>query len=199
MKGINEFIIEIGKAFNNTLEYGSLKLYTDHKTKQQEQSNRNGKVISIPAKGESKIEKDALVIIDPTVLFEQIYNGKVQESQFLVNREKGWYRVTPDMVLLYKNPNKENYIGHLNNLFVTPIKDDVTKIGSIYIPKSTSEQESLANVEISNEEMMTVEGIYAGDQIYYNPKAVWKFNVEGKECILIKNFHVLGKKELENV
>lgn len=198
MKGINEFIIEIGQAFNNTLEYGSLKLYTDHKTKQQEQSNRKGKVISIPAKGESEIEIDAEVIIDPTVLFEQTYNGKTQESQFIVNKAKGWYRVTPEMVLLYKNPNKENFTGHKNNLFVTPIVDDVTKIGSIYIPKSVNDQESVAKVEISNEEMITEEDINSGDHIYYNTKAEWKFNIEGEEYILIKNFHVLGKKELDN-
>lgn len=198
MKGINEFIIEIGKAFHNTLEHGSLKLYTDHKTKQQEQSNRKGKVISIPAKGECSIEVQADVIIDPTVLFEQVYGGKVQESQFLVNKAKGWYRVSPEMVLLYKNPNKENYLAHKNNLFVTPVKDDVTKIGSIYIPKPVNDQESIARVEISNEEMINEEDIHSGDHIYYNTKAEWKFNIEGKEFILIKNFHVLGKKEAEN-
>ena len=193
MTGIHEFIVEIGDAFHNTLEYGSLKLYTDHRTQQQEQSNRKGKIISTPLKVETDIQEGAEVIIDPTVLFEQYYHGKAQESRYLVDKEKGWYRVTPDMVLTYKNPDATDVLGNKENLLVQPIDDTVEKIGSIFLAKPKNQQESVAVVLITNKEMQE-EGVTEGVHIYYNKKANWKFNFEGQDCVLLKNFHVLGIK-----
>lgn len=194
MTGIHEFIVEIGQAFHNTLEYGSLKLYTDHRTQQQEQSNRRGKIISTPLKVKTDIKEGAEVIIDPTVLFEQYYQGKAQESRYLVDREKGWYRVTPDNVIAYRNPDATEFLGHKENLLVQPIDDTVEKIGSIYLAKPENQQESIAVVILTNKELLEEDDITEGVQIYYNKKANWKFEFEGQECVLLKNFHVLGTK-----
>jgi len=198
MKGVHEFIIEIKQAFDNTIEYGSLKLHTDHRTKQQEQSNRKGVVISLPMSQSTHIKQGAEVIIDPTVLFKQVYNGEMEDSRFLVDKEKGWYRVLPDMVLLYKNPRDKEFSGSKQNLFIKPIKDEVTKIGSIFIPKPENEQESLGEVVHGNKEISEVEGINKGAVIFYKKDRKWEFDIEGEKLVFIRNVDVLGVKQRQN-
>lgn len=198
MKGVQEFIIEIKEAFDNTIEHGSLKLHTDYRTKQQEQSNRKGTVISLPMSKKTDVKQGAEVIIDPTVLFQQVFNGEMEDSRFLVDKDKGWYRVTPDMVLLYKNPEDKEFSGNKMNLFIKPIKDEVTKIGSIYLPKPENEQESLGEVIYANKELRDVEGVNAGDIVYYKKDRKWKFDVNEEELVFLRNIDVLGVKELHN-
>jgi co-chaperonin GroES (HSP10) len=193
MTGIKEFIIEVGRAFNNTLQYGSLELYTDHRARQQEQSNRIGKVISKPLTINSEIEVGAEVLIDPTVLFEQVYENKVQESRFIVDRDKGWYRVTPDMIILYRNRNEETFLGNKQNLLVEPINDEITKVGSIYLAKPEEQQEHTAIVAVANKELIA-QGINTGDTIYYNKKAKWEYEFQGKKYLYLQNFYVFGKQ-----
>ena len=196
MTGVNEFIIEIGDAFDNTIKHGSLELYKDHRTSQQEQSNRNGTVVCLPINGESDVQVGAEVIIDPTVLFQQTYKGKTQDSQFLVDREKGWYRVSPQMLLVYKNPNETNYTGYKDNLFAEALKQEEVRVGSIYLPKAKNELEGVAVVAISNKELIDIEDIKQGSVIYYQLNREWEFELEGKTYLYLKNIYVLGKKEV---
>jgi hypothetical protein len=56
MKGFREFIIEVGAAFTNTIKHGDLELYVDYRHRQQEQSNRYGKVISLPMWSDTDIK-----------------------------------------------------------------------------------------------------------------------------------------------
>ena len=196
MRGINEFIIEIGEAFSNTLKHGSLELYVNHLTRQQEQSNRKGVVVGLPAKVETNIEVGAEVVIDPTVLFQQNYNNTgVQESIYLVDKEKGWYRLTPDMVILYKNPGQKEWMGNKENLFAEPIKNEEKKTESgLIIPTPQKEVEGMAKVVFPNRILIDEEDIVSGDVVYFNKEANWRFNIDGKEYLYLRNSHLLGKK-----
>lgn len=192
MKAINEFIIEVGKAFKDTISHGSLELYANHITQQNELSNRFGKVINLPMAINSEIEIGAEVIIEPTVLFKQVYRGKEQESRFLVNKQKGWYRLTPDMIILYKNPGKE-WQGHNNNLFVEPIEQVEQKTASgIIIPEDKKRKDAYATVAYLNEKLKK-EDIQVGDKICYPAENKFEFEFQGKTYLYLKNMHVLGK------
>lgn len=195
MKGLNEFIVEIGKAFKNTITHGSLELYTDYRTKQHEQSNRRGKIVGLPMHKDTIVKEGAEVIIDPTVLFKQTYRGKTQKSQFLVNEEKGWYRVTPDMIILYKNPG-EQWMGHRMNLFVTPLKNEVKKTDSgIFLPTPKNDTEGYATVAFGNKELEEVEGVVPGDIIFYPKDRKWEFEMEGEKYLYLRNIDVLAKRD----
>lgn len=191
MKGLNEFIIEIGKAFSDTISHGSLTLYTDYRTKQHEQSNRTGKVVSIPMQFETDVKPGAEVLIDPTVLFRQSYRKKEQESQFLVNKEKGWYRVEPNMIILYKNPGEE-WKGHLHNLLVDPITDENEETDSgLFIGKEKLKH-SYAKVAFVNSEMES-QGVSPGDVIAYPTEMDWPFELEGKKYLYLRSRDLLAK------
>lgn len=191
MKGLNEFIIEIGNAFHNTLKHGTLELYTDFKGKEQEQSNRVGKVINIPMQMESDIKVGAEVLIEPTVLFSQHYRGKEQKSQFLVNEEKGWYRVEPMMVILYKNPG-EDWRGHQMNLLVEPVESPKDKLNhGLYLGKS-EEAFEYAKISFINNEMER-QNVKVGDTIIFPKEMKWPFELEGKNYLYLRNRDILGK------
>jgi co-chaperonin GroES (HSP10) len=196
MQGFNEFIIEVGKAFRDTVKHGSLELYIEYSHRQQEQSNRYGKVISLPMKEQTDIEVGAEVIIDPTVLFEQVYQGKLQESRFLVDAEKGWYRVTADMIILYKNPNQERYFGHRFNLFGTPIKTELKQTASgIVLTKALNQTENMIEVAYANKDLIEKEGINVGDRVHHVPNRTWMFELEGKQYLYLRNMDLLAKAE----
>jgi co-chaperonin GroES (HSP10) len=198
MKGFNEFIIEVGQAFNNTIKHGSLELYVDHRHRQQEQSNRKGKVISQPMCEETDVEVGADVIIDPTVLFEQVYGGKMQESRFLVNAEKGWYRVTSDMIILYKNPNETEYLGHKQNLFGTSeLVEETEKQTASGILLTTQERQvkNIVTIDFANKELIEVEGIKAGDKVHHVPNRTWLFELDGRKYLYLRNVDLLAKVE----
>jgi co-chaperonin GroES (HSP10) len=196
MHGINEYIIEVGKAFNDTMKHGSLELYTDYRHRQQEQSNRLGKVINVPLCEDSDLQIGADVIIDPTVLFEQTYGGKMQASRFLVNEEKGWYRVTADMIILYKNPNETEYLGHRQNLFGIPVKTEVpTTASGILLTTKTEITHNIIEVAFPNKELIDNEGINKGDKVHHVPNRTWMFEVEGKSYLYLRNIDLLAKIE----
>lgn len=195
MQGLNEFIVEIGKAFQDTIKHGSLELYTEYCTKQHEQSNRKGSVISLPMQIASDVLEGAKVIIDPTILFQQTYRGKTQKSQYLVNEEKGWYRLSPDMILLYKNPGQTEWCGHKENLFVKPLKpiEKKSKAG-IVNPFPEKQINGVAEVCFSNQKLREEESIGKGDIIFYPKKLHWPFEIEGEQYLYLRNIDILGKR-----
>ncbi len=194
MEGLNEFIVEVGKAFRDTIKHGTLELYTEYLSKQQEQSNRQGIAISLPLQVDSEIEEGAEVIIDPTVLFQQTYKGKMQESRYLVNKEKGWYRLTPDMIILYKNPGDTEWSGHRQNLFVKLIKDEdqVTESG-IIIGIKKGPKKGIGEVAFSNKELREDYGVNTRDIVYFPSDLSWEFELEGEKYVYVRNFDLLAK------
>ncbi len=195
MEGLSEFIIEIGKAFSDTIKHGSLELIVDYRVRQQEQSNRIGKVVSVPMQVETKILPGAEVVIDPTVLFEQTYRGKLQKSQFLVDENKGLYRVENGMVLIYKNPSDDRWYGNKRNCFVKPLEENKNETKSgLFIPKPKNDLEGYAEVVFINKELESW-GIKEGDIIFYKKDRKWKFQLGDQEFLYLQNDVVLGKSE----
>ncbi len=194
MKGFREFIIEVGAAFTNTIKHGDLELYVDYRHRQQEQSNRYGKVISLPMWSDTDIKVGSEVIIDPTVLFQQVYNGQLKASKFLVDEKKGWYRVTSDMIILYKNPEQTEFLGHKQSLFVTPIKTKVQELVSgIILNKYVKETQNIAQVAFSNKLLIEDEGINVGDKVHHVPNRTWMFELAGKQYLYLRNMDLLAK------
>ena len=194
MKGLDEFIVEIGKAFKDTIKHGSLELYTDYRTAQQEQSNRRGVIISTPMQVETDIEPGCEVLIDPTILFKQVYRGKMQESRFLVDEEKGWYRVDASMIIVYRNPGG-NWKGCGENLLVKAVKAEEKETASgIILPKSQDEMDGYAEVVYPNEELLE-QGVVPGDVIYFPKNKKWEFELEGQTYLYLRNKDILAKRE----
>lgn len=125
MKGISHFIIEVKNPFKDTIDVGAVKLFVDKKISRDRASNRFGKIISLPVFGDETILKEGYeIIFDATILYQQIYKEGVQESIHLVNKEKSWYKIESDLIILYREKKSASWKGYKDNLMVSFIKED---------------------------------------------------------------------------
>lgn len=123
MQGINHFILEVEKAFNDTIEVGDIELFIDKKISRDRAANRFGTIVNIPAQGKTILKKGYQVIFDATILYRQIYKEGVQESIHLVDKEKSWYKIEPDMIVLYRENDTAEWKGYGDNLMVSFITE----------------------------------------------------------------------------
>ena len=194
MQGINEFIIEIKQAYSETIKTKSgLEIYANKDFSFAELSNRIGRIISVPALAETEIKEGDEVFIDPSILYEQTYRGEKQESVFLVDREKGWYRIEPRIIVLFKKDGE--WRGNLNNLLIERIEIPQEEIKPSIIITETPKvkyEKNKAKVKYSNT-YLEQQNIKNGDAIYYDDTmgiSVWLNEVEYH---WIRNEFVLGK------
>ena len=65
-------------------------------------ANRIGIVKATPYLFEGVIKEDYQVLIDPTILYEQIFRDVKQESIHLVDRDKMLFKISPNLIVLYR-------------------------------------------------------------------------------------------------
>lgn len=194
MRGIHEFIIEIKVTYNKTFKTESgLELYANKDFSADRLSNRVGKVISTPLLLESEIKEGFEVMIDPTVLYEQCYLGAKQESIFLVDREKMWFRIEPRLIILYRENKLSKWKGFLENLLVEPIKKPEPKRNIIFTIEEVEKYEKgKAKIVYPN---VNIE-VETNDKVAIDPSGGVPFWINGKEFWWVRNVDVLGKFEL---
>lgn len=200
MQGLHEYIIEIPEALKNSIELsGGTKLYVDPTFNQQKWSNRIGKVISKPIKIDSEIEKGDEVLIIDTVLFSRLDKKKGRvKSHFLLDEEKGWYRVPKGLIVMYRKANKD-WSCYLNNILLEPVFEKKETGSGLVIPDVTYQKEvryqntkkQYGKVAFINSALRE-SGVKEGDIVYYRPDVDYKFSLEGKEYYHIQNEDVLA-------
>lgn len=196
MKGIHEFIIEIKVTYNSTFKTeGGLELYANKDFSADRLSNRVGKVISTPFLLDSAIQEGYEVMIDPTVLYEQCYLGNKQESIFLVDKEKMWFRIEPRLIILYRENENSKWKGFLENLLVKPIKKPEPKMTILFTLEQVEKYEKgKAHVVFPNAENEKLD-VKEGDEIAINPNGGVSFWLDGVEFFWLRNIDILGKYE----
>ena len=191
MQGVREYIIKIEQAFKDEIKLKSgLELKVVSKLDQPKYSNRIGEVISTPARGDNHIEKGSKVLIDPTVLFKQIYRGQYQESMFLVDKEKGYYRVEPNMVIMYQKDNTWYCNNH--NVLIEPIYTEVDFNSGIYLNPIKKLKKNYGKIAYINKKLLE-EGLKVGDEVIHVSNREFEFEFEGNIYFQMRDVDVLAK------
>lgn len=192
-KSLRNFIVQTDSAFNDsfTTESG-LTLYADKRLSAQRLSNRIVKVLELPALMEGcEIKPGYELMIDPTVFFTQNYDGRGdEENSFMVDKQKGIYKVEPGMVVLYRETSDAEWKAFGQNIMVE-IQQDITDkmAGELVIGKEIKEKIKVLYVNSSLKE----EGIQPGDEIAIQRGFEVSFWIEGKEYFWVDSVHVLAK------
>lgn len=191
MKGIHDFIVEITEQFSEKYKTaGGLELYVNKDISAERVSQRIAKVINIPYRHETVIKIGYEVLIDPSILYQQIYQGKKQDSIHIVDKEKGWFKLAPKEIILYRKDKSEDWTAYLSNNLVEPIdeKKEELKSSIIIIPDSTKTQlRDRAKAVYVNDEL----GCEKGDLLAIVDAGI-PYWMEGKEYWWVRNSDVVA-------
>lgn len=195
MKGLHDFIIELKKPLNDTFKTESgAEFYANKDFSVDRLSNRVAKVVSVPLFLESEIKDGYEVMIEPTILHKQIFQGVKQDYTSYVDRSKMHFRVTPNMIVLYRKDANTEWRGFGKNVLVEPIKQETAQVKSsvLIIPETVNEtkyKKERVKLIYAN---TTIEerGAKQGDEVIIDPLGGIKFWIDGKEFWWLMNNHV---------
>lgn len=170
MQGISHFIIEIKDPFKDKIEVGNVELYIDKRIMRERSANRFGVVVNSPAMGcDNPLPEGTEVLIDPTALYRQLYKEGEQESIHLVYTKKMYYKVEPDMIVLYRESAESEWKGYKDNLVVSFIeKEKEVSFGLILTPVKETVSKGKAIVKYRNA-FLESQGIENGQEVFINP------------------------------
>lgn len=193
MKGISHFIIEVKNPFKDTIEVGAVKLFVDKKISRDRASNRFGKIISLPVFGKETILKEGYeIIFDATILYQQIYKEGVQESIHLVNKEKSWYKIESDLIILYRENEISEWKGYKDNLMVSFIKEESKVFSGILTGPAKEKLVKGKAIVKYNNDFLEEQGVINGQEIFINPSCGIPFFFKNETVYWIRSKDVLA-------
>jgi co-chaperonin GroES (HSP10) len=193
MKGISHFIIEVKNPFKDTIEVGAVKLFVDKKISRDRASNRFGKIISLPVFGKETILKEGYeIIFDATILYQQIYKEGVQESIHLVNKEKSWYKIESDLIILYRKNESAAWKGYKDNLMVSFIKEESKVFSGILTGPAKEKLVKGKAIVKYNNDFLEEQGVINGQEIFINPSCGIPFFFKKETVYWIRSKDVLA-------
>ena len=195
MQSIREFIIELQQPLNETFKTeGGIELYGDKDFSVDRLSNRIAKVISTPLFHKTEIKAGYEVMIEPTILYRQIYQGVKQDYTSLIDKSNMFFKVTPNMIILFRENDTCEWQGNLENVMVEPIEEVEPVISTfLIIPKSANKKYKKERVKLmyANTEIKE-QGAKNGDEVIINPMGGVKFWIEGKEYWWMRNCDIFA-------
>jgi len=199
IRGIYNYIIEQKTAYSTTFKTESgLELYGDKRFLAHKLANRTCTVVNTPMSEESEIKPGYEVMIDPSIYTSiTTETGGERANPNLIDKAKGWYKIEPDIIVLYRKDEQSEWKGNKRNLVVEYIKEDEKTSNSLIIQTVKSEnKKGVARVKYSNTEMEGY-GVNNGDEILFGDDYNIPFPIDGKEYYWMNNSAVIGKKEVE--
>ena len=200
MKSIHNFIVHIPNRYNETFKTESgLEMYGDSRWSAKEMANTIVKVIEIPCNYKGIIQKGFEVLIDPTVVFNQVYQKTgVAESHHLIDKEKGLYRVEPSLIILYRKDAEEDWRGHDTNLIAERIKEEEVpeeKSSIIFLPSEKPTHKKGEVKVVYGNRTLEVQGVFDGDTVYVTDLYGVDFFMDGKKYVWFRTNYVNALKE----
>jgi co-chaperonin GroES (HSP10) len=199
MKSIRDFIVHIPNRYQETFKTESgLELYGDHRWTSKEQANTVVKVVEIPCNYKGNIKKGYEVLIDPTIVFNQMYQKTgVAESHHLIDKDNNYYKVGQSMIILYRKDDKDTWKGHADNIVTEQIKEDLKQVKqsiiiSLETPKNTFKK-GIVKVVYANE-FLNSQDVFNGDIIYVDEMYGVNVFVDGKKYVWYNTRYVIAKK-----
>ncbi len=203
MRGLQEYIIENTDVLKKEVEFSTGdKLYVDPTFDQRNWTNRICKVISTPVKHDSPIDIGDEVLVIDTVLFTHVgKNMAHKKSQFLMDEEKGWYRIPRNLIVMYRKKGDE-WKCYGQNLLVEPIPEKMeTDSGLIIVDVDYKKEQREKNTKKQHGKVVFINndledlGVEIGDVIVYKDQVDYRFKLDGEVFFHLENVDVLGKVE----
>lgn len=198
MKGLNDFIIKMDYEFNDSfLTESGERIYADVRFSADRLSNRIADVMELPLKfKDCEIKKGYQVMVDPTILYQQ-HNATLGyiENNFMIDRKNGIYKISPDLIVMYRENENSEWIGYGEN-FLAIMETEVIPektIGLIIVESEKTEVSRIyARVVYPNEKLIS-EGVGKGDKILIEPDLGVAFWIDGKPHFWFQNRYVIAK------
>lgn len=197
MKGVLDFIIQIEEPFKDKFKTESgMELFGDKRWMPQQLSNRIGKIINVPFAHKTDLKPGYEVLVDPTILYEQNYHltHGAQESIFLVDKSKMYYKINPRLIVLYRETDSSPWKGYLDNGLYEKVevteKENTTKSGLIYIPENTQKkfEHGKAKLVFGNDNSSAT----SGQTVFVKEELGLEFFLDGKSYFWYRNEDVLA-------
>ncbi|TSE11291.1 hypothetical protein [Aquimarina algiphila] len=203
LKALNEFTVEIKKPLKDKVTYGTLTLDIDPSFDKTRHTNRIGKVIAVPRDYVTKIKVGYEVLVVHTVLMYQVYKGVKTDPIYLMDKEKGHYRIENDLIVMYRaTPQDEWQCNHIHVL-VQPIKakkEDYQIKGfslpdNFYNTKIESNThgyiQQYGHVKYLNDELKE-QGVKKGDKVFFVDFGDYEFRLDGEVYYCMDNRDLLA-------
>ena len=201
MKGLKDFIIKLDKPLNDTFKTeGGAELYAHQDFSVDRLSNRIAKVVAVPMFEDTPVKVGYEVMFEPTILYKQSYQGIKQGYTSLIDKDDNLFKITPNMIILYRKDKNDEWKGHLQNLMVEQIKEKEPIVEtSFIIPDTVSVKfkKGYAKVLYPNE-WLESRKVKQGDILLTDPKGGVDFWIEGKHYWWIRSIDVLGSVKTAN-
>ena len=203
LTAINEFTVEIKKPLKDTISFKSLELYVDPSFDKTRHTNRIGKVVGLPRGKETKIKVGYEVLVVHTVLMYQVYKGVKTDPIYLMDKERGHYRIENDLIIMYRETPEDQWKCNHIYVLVEPIKADKEDytVGGLHLPDNFYNTKIQSNthgyipqfgyVRHINEELRD-EGVKVGDKVYFKDFGDYEFNLEGEIFYCMDNRDLLA-------
>lgn len=197
MKGIKDFIIKLDKPLNDSFTTeGGTEIYAHKDFSVDRLSNRIAIVKAVPIFIETPVKVGYEVMIEPTILYKQIYRGVKQSYTSLIDPDDNLFKVTPNMIILYRETKNDTWKGHLQNCIIEPIKEHVEKSKSslIILPDNmikVGNKKGRGIIKYINKTLNEL-GTSVGDEVFItndhiNNASGVKFWIDGKEFWWVRN------------
>jgi len=184
MKGTKNFIIQLDKAYNETFKTeGGLELYGNVDFTTERQSNRIAKVMGVPHLYKTDIKDGYEVLIDASPIYRQIYEGSKQWYQNVVNEKENLFYLSKDMIICYRENDKSEWVGFLDNCLVKPIMEEEKEIKtSLVLPETVTSKKFTGKISMTyaNRDLKEL-GVENGQTLHMNPLGGVKYWFEGIE------------------
>ena len=198
MKGLHDFIIKLDYEFNDSfLTESGERIYADVRFSADRLSNRIADVMELPLKfKDCEIKKGYQVMVDPTILYQQ-HNATLGyiENNFMIDRKNGIYKISPDLIVMYRKNENSEWIGYGENFLATMETEVIPEktIGLIIVESEKTEVSRIyARVVYPNEKLIS-EGVGKGDKILIEPDLGVAFWIDGKPHFWFQNRYVIAK------
>lgn len=192
MQAMHDFIVEYDKTFSDSIVTDSgFEIYLDKRLSARETASTIAKVVNTPALSETKIKAGDMVVVDPTILFEQTYTiGGKLHSEDLVEVDENFYRVQPSLIIAYKSGD-DDWKSYGKNILALPIKKNQISNGIILEQKSSKYHQDKVEYAIHSD-MLSESGAKIGDVLAIKKGDYIDFKVNKKLYWWINERDVLG-------
>lgn len=216
MQGITEYIVQFDHTHNSSVEVEGLELAVNPDMDQPKQINRVGTIVSAPLLGSPQLEVGYEVMVIHTLLLTEIYNNGKNKSFYLVDEEKGLFRFDQNMIVMFRESDKDQWKCHLKNVMVRPIviKEDQKIWNGIIIPDAAfndSNEGYKGNVKnkgtiaYGNQNLIE-NAIFEGDEVIFKQEREYEFEIDGEtlwhmeneDLLLYENKFIKSKPQLED-
>lgn len=186
LKSINTVLVQVPKAYKDTIKYGTLELYLDTRFDDVAHTIRYGKVTSSP---------DARFKPGDIIYF---HHNVVRRIRTISGVEKE----TPDEIIahtfhvpcdeIYARKRHSRFEAIAPYCFIKPIKKQQETHGNLILYSKEEFEPQIGIVKYSNEELEKM-GVHQGDTIIFNKNSEYKYPIGDEMLYRMKNTWLIAK------